>query len=371
MTVAEPFYKSLPLDTPWTLMIDPTNKCNFQCTFCPTGDAELLKSAQRPLGMMSHELFCKIIDDLRDFKSKVRSLRLFKDGEPFLNRNLLSMLRYAKQAEVADELYIISNGSLITKDNAIGLLEAGLDRLRISVEHVSSEKYKQITRTYGNYERIVANVKFLFEERNRRGSKLFINPKILDTGLTDAEKQKFRDDFGPISDEQTIETLMGWSDSASKDWTLGTNPVYGIDSRSVISNINVCNEPFKGLAINSDGTVSVCCVDWSHGTLVGDVKIERLIDIWNGEKLAHFRMQHLQGKRHLIKACADCQYLKGHKPFWHLDAHVNEITPLFEQLQREAQGDAAATKGKEAVHKGVVDPLPPTSSKGVLRQIID
>ena len=37
--------------------IDPTNVCNFKCTFCPTGDDELLKSVNRPKGFMTLETF--------------------------------------------------------------------------------------------------------------------------------------------------------------------------------------------------------------------------------------------------------------------------------------------------------------------------
>ena len=29
---------NLPLDTPWSMMIDPSNLCNFKCIFCPTND---------------------------------------------------------------------------------------------------------------------------------------------------------------------------------------------------------------------------------------------------------------------------------------------------------------------------------------------
>ena len=77
-------------------MIDPSNVCNFKCTFCPTGDKELLDSVNRPLGIMAYDLFTKIIDDLRDFPGKLKSLRLFKDGEPFVNKRMIDMIRYAK-----------------------------------------------------------------------------------------------------------------------------------------------------------------------------------------------------------------------------------------------------------------------------------
>ena len=309
----------LPLETPLTLMIDPANRCNFRCTFCPTGDYELLESVKRPIGIMDFNLFCKIIDDMKKFPSKVKSLRLYKDGEPFLNRHIIQMIEYAKKSDVTEEVYIISNGSLVTERTAIGIIEAGLDRLRISVEHVNSGKYKEITRTYSNYDSILKNVKFLYEEKKRRNSPLHIDTKIVDTGLSQEDLEKFRNDFGPIADSLTVEALMGWSKSNTKDWTLGSKPETGIDHESKLSDIQVCPQPFKGLAVNFDGTVSVCCVDWSHGTLVGDLKKESLIDIWNGPKLRAFRLLHLTKQRHRIPVCANCQYIKGHKPLSHID----------------------------------------------------
>tara|TARA_B110000858_G_C17688643_1_gene420180 strand:- start:653 stop:823 length:171 start_codon:yes stop_codon:yes gene_type:complete len=33
----------LPLAMPVSIMIDPSNLCNYKCNFCPTSDNELLK----------------------------------------------------------------------------------------------------------------------------------------------------------------------------------------------------------------------------------------------------------------------------------------------------------------------------------------
>jgi len=323
----------LPLDTPFTLMIDPTNICNFKCSFCPTGDSELLATVNRPKGMMDYALYTKIIDDLTQFPKKVRSLRLFKDGEPFAHKRMIDMIKYAKEKNIADEIYIISNASLINKEMANKVLDADLDRLRISVEHVTSEKYKVITRTYSDYDKIVANVKYLYEEKKRRGHPLWVNPKIVNTGLSKEELQKFHDDFGPISDELTVETLMGWSNALDRDFTLGSNPETGIDSKAKLENIEVCPEPFKGMAINFDGTVSVCCVDWSHGTLVGDTNKESVKEIWNGPRMTAFRMHHLRKERHKIPACAECQYLKGHKELSHLDDKADQLIVKYQEQQ--------------------------------------
>ena len=86
----------LPLDTPLSLLIDPSNICNFQCKFCPTGDKELLKSVNRPKGMMEYDLFCKIVDDIAGFNKKIRKIDIYKDGEPFLNKDVCRMIKYGR-----------------------------------------------------------------------------------------------------------------------------------------------------------------------------------------------------------------------------------------------------------------------------------
>ena len=135
----------LPLSHPLTLMIDPTNKCNFKCVFCATGDNKLLKTApNRPLQHMSLDLFKKIIDDAAAFlPNKIKRIHLFKDGEPFLNPDIIKMIKYAKNSEAVQEVDVTTNASLIDSNLADQIVLSGLDTIRISFEgSVSNEKYK-------------------------------------------------------------------------------------------------------------------------------------------------------------------------------------------------------------------------------------
>lgn len=321
----------LPLPGPFTIHVDPTNRCNFKCTFCPTGDFDLLKSVQRPKGDMSIELFVKIIDDIAEFDKKVKRLHLYKDGEPFLHRDLGAMIGYAKNKDVAESVETTTNGSLLTQKRAVEIIEAGLDQIRISVYHVTNQGYQQLTETFSNYERVRQNVELLFNEKTRRGSHLRIHTKIIDVKLSEQEKEKFKTDFGPISDTININNLMGWSLSGSKDFTLGYPTTGGDDGTSPLKkDRKVCPDPFKTMSVNFNGLVSICCVDWSLGTIVGDVRTERLVDIWNGEKLHRFRMLHLTGQRQRIPACANCQYLQGMHPMTDLDDHAAELAKVYE-----------------------------------------
>ena len=321
----------LPLSTPLSLLIDPTNACNFRCTFCPTAHPDLLTSVSRPKGFMEYELFCRIIDGLAEFPERVQRLHLYKDGEPFLNKRLLEMIGYAKTHDAAGSIETTSNGSLLTADTIHKILDVGLDRIRISIEHVHSSGYRSITGGYDDYSGIVNNVTRLFTEKSKRSSHLQVHVKLVDIGFTDDEKEIFFNDFGGIADEIYIDEVMGWSDSGRFDFTLGRNPGLGMTRRTPIKPDRiVCPHPFYTLAVNFNGVVSVCCVDWTINTVVGDCRTQNLHAIWNGPALKEFRLMHLRGKRDLNKACSNCQYVLGMSEASDLDSSRREFQELFE-----------------------------------------
>jgi len=324
--------EALPLDTPLSVHIDPTNACNFKCVFCPTGDPTLLKSAGRRIASLKLDDYKTMIDGMAAFPRPVKVLYLYKDGEPLLNKALAAMVAYARASGAVETVGITSNGALLTRERGVELIEAGLDSIRISVEHVSDAGYAKVTRKFDDYAMIVANVAALFEEKTRRGRPLQIHAKIIDVGLSAAEKQRFHDDFGPISDSRNIDSPMGWTDNAGIDWTLGQAVSTGMDGVSPLRDeIVVCPSPFKTLAINSNGDASVCCVDWSHDTSVGNALETSIVDIWNGPALRELRLTHLRGRRDAIEACRNCQYVKGMPADSILDDHAAALIGKFDR----------------------------------------
>jgi MoaA/NifB/PqqE/SkfB family radical SAM enzyme len=220
------------------------------------------------------------------------------------------MVVYAKRAGVAKVVGTTSNGSTLTEELCGKIIDCGLDHIRISVVGLDDQSYRDLTVTFGDYEKIRQNVARLYQEKKRRKSRLG-TVKTNDTGMTPEQRSRFERDFNDISDMVQIDTLMGWSLSEAKDFMLGRTVSTGMDSISPLRGRVVCPEPFSRLAVNYDGLVSVCCVDWSFGTIVGDLRVESMTDIWNGERLREFRLAHLRGRRDTIPACAQCQYVQA------------------------------------------------------------
>ena len=88
--------------------------------------------------MMPYELFCKIIDDIGEFPDKLKVLRINGQGEPLLNPDFCKMVAYAKNKQVADWIETITNGSRLNPTLNQNLADSGIDRIRISIESLSS-----------------------------------------------------------------------------------------------------------------------------------------------------------------------------------------------------------------------------------------
>ena len=303
----------LPLNAPLSMIIDPCNICNFKCIFCPTGHPELIQKVDRQKGKMSFDLFQKIINDaslmLFSNNNKIKRLFLDKDGEPLMNENLFDMVKYAKSKDIFLSIETATNASLLDRNTIIKMVESGLDIVRVSIEHISNDNYKRITGTRYTYDQIKKNVENLFNEKERRGVGLRVHVKSV--GLENEEQKGiFINDFTDISDTIHIETLVGWSHSDLADFTLGREITTGMDSKSELKYDRViCNLPFRTISVNWNGKVSICCVDWTWSTIIGDVSKENLCDVWNGRKMYNFRKMHVSGERNKNPACENCHYL--------------------------------------------------------------
>ena len=283
---------------------------------------------------MSMQLYRKIIQDISDMVrikgQRITRLHLYKDGEPLLNRYFSLMIALAKKAEISQSVETTTNGALLTSDVVNDILNSGLDVIRVSIAHTEESVYASFSKGSTTYKQIRENVNLLFTKKTEIGNPLHVHVKIIDCNLSSEQKEKFKQDFSSISDSWNIDGVMGWASSNLHDLTLGSTKSVGIDGVTPKQQRNVCPEPFTKLAINHDGSVSVCCVDWTHSTVVGDITHQTVHDVWIGERLKQFRLQHLNGNRLMLPACSSCDYISGFPDFTNLDEHTFELLPLFE-----------------------------------------
>lgn len=254
---------------------------------------------------MPLELFKRIVDGLAADGIVVRSLKLWKDGEPLLNPDLPRFVRYAKDAGVAQEIRVNTNGTLLDR-MARELIDAGLDYLLVSYVSPDERVYRDYTGSAAQA-KVAENVAEFRRLRGNSPSPTIAAKICRFPAVSDEDVASFVSLFDGVADEVIVhEEPINWDDSFDSDLTLGG----GRSERPVK---RACPYPWYELNVNANGEVSVCPVDWSHGTIVGDVHEQTISEIWQGEPLARLRMMFAQRRFDAHPVCGKCTYYLAHE----------------------------------------------------------
>ena len=125
------------------LRISVTDRCNFRCTYCMP--KEVFNSEYKYLRRDDLLTFEEITRITTIFASLgVRKLRL-TGGEPLLRKNLSSLIKKLSKIKDIEDISLTTNGVLLSKELAIQLKDAGLQRITISLDTLDNETFKLIS----------------------------------------------------------------------------------------------------------------------------------------------------------------------------------------------------------------------------------
>jgi len=247
-----------------------------------------------------------IIDDCKKFNNKIKVIRYVGMGEPLLHKKIVEMVKYASDSGVAERVEILTNGSLLDYKMSDALLEAGIDRLIVSLQGVSSDKYKEICDVNIDFSQFVRNIKYFYDQKKNAQ----IHLKIIDIALSDSdEESSFFDIFGNICDSIGIEVAGPIFPNVDYDVVLDQGydkaTQFGREKKDVL----ICPQPFFTMQINPDGNV-VPCYSVTYPKILGNCNVDSLVEIWNGKKLNNFRLKMLDGISDVCAVCKDCNIVR-------------------------------------------------------------
>jgi radical SAM protein with 4Fe4S-binding SPASM domain len=284
------------------------------------------EKSNRVPGVMKFDLFKKIIDDIASFGSPIKMLELGMHGEPFLNPHLADMVAYAKSKTYFQRISLVSNGSLLTPERAIPVIEAGLDQLDISVNGTSTEQFYEITGTRVDFQEYVRNIKYVFEHRQ----SCTLTTKAMTECLREEQKKIFIETFSPICDQIFLEHLVPYWPEHDIEWPEVQHTMLG---DSVVKSSEVCPFVFYKMRITSDGKAILCSADWDHQHVLGDLREQSIKEIWNSDILSDYQMKFLRLERNKLPLCSKCEMFR-YTQLVYLDPYREQILKRFMDRQR-------------------------------------
>ena len=281
---------------PLMLNIEPTSACNLRCYVCPR------HRSSKPVGYMDFELYRRIIEQCAEQKP-LRMLNFHKDGESLLHPRIFEMIRYAKDRHAARVLHINTNAMCLTDDKIEPFLRCGIDDVTISLDAFRPETFRKL-KGVNALDRVERNVRRLFEKKRKLNlDGPFIRVKIMEFEDTKEEISDFVRKWTPIADDVQVTGLHDWAGTLE-----GVNVT---DDTQTGASRFPCVLLWYMMAVNWNGTVSVCNFDWDCAGIVGDCRRQSLSEIWNGEPMKKYRRHVLNRQYDKAGICGPCTFWCG------------------------------------------------------------
>lgn len=313
----KPLHELLPLDKPLRVMIDPCDTCNFRCSFCFQSQYDFGKGSQ-----MSIETFDRIMEQLTEFDGPINIIHLYGLGEPMINKNLPCFIKTIKERHIAKEVAVTSNGSLLSQDFSDKLIEAGLDRLSISLNGLSDEDFKRVVGVKVSFQKIYDEIRYFYQHRKQ----CHLHVKINGECFAEEQHARFVELFKDCTDSINIDHVVNEWSGLNIDGSSGNLYTGGSKIKS-----NICIDMLYEIVVHPDGSVSPCNIDYKYKSQnLGSIFDSTIKEIWNGKRLHVLQIENLKECFVSYDICKKCN--PGTYATVDISEYRDELLKKYEEL---------------------------------------
>ena len=142
------------------LQIRPTTLCNLSCPFCSTDGGPGTKRQNQYVVELSY-----LLDWVREIVAYYGGLNwahIDSVGEPFMYPQLVELVAGLKRVPGIRKVSMVTNGGLLSEEKIQQLVDAGLDKINISLHSLDAEKSRMLfgSASY-DVEKVIVAIKLL------------------------------------------------------------------------------------------------------------------------------------------------------------------------------------------------------------------
>jgi hypothetical protein len=253
--------------------LEMMTRCNQKCYFCP------VSIAPREDYEMPEELFLRILEDLRGYRSSIEGVFLQSYNEPTLDRRFVEHCRAIHDAGLP--VAVLSNASGLTPAKVDALIaDAPLRYLCINLSTLDRERYMQ-DRGADHLGVVLRNLDYLRDKPLAAQMNLAVLGRGDEVHREDFER--IREYFtGSRFDVQShvVMDRAGWLDVGSKPEDR-MQPLAGCD--------NIGSRPIQHLHVTPHGKCIFCCEDYDENYVIGDLSTHTIDAVLSGPEIARLR----------------------------------------------------------------------------------
>lgn len=305
-----------------SLSIRVTNNCNLKCIHCYSNAGF----------SYSKELTTKEILDIVRQAYNLGAFRIFfTGGEPFLRKDIIQILRYAKSQRFT--VYISTNSTLVTKDDLKEINTIGVDVFQVSIdgpEEINDEirgvsgAFQKAVTALNQAKRFLNNTTIVMATVILRENKQYIKElydlackiKVDNFAVTPLHSVGRGKNIQPLRIEEIVKVindishyylLMSKNNKEVPQLVLMASPklIPNKIKDKKFGRGYICTFPYM-LAINSNGDIAPCDglfeeAEW----VIGNIRKETLYKAWGSSKMKYLRNIKTS---ELIDECRNCDY---------------------------------------------------------------
>lgn len=259
------------------LTVENTTHCGGHCIMCPRDEYD------QEWKHMSFDLFQEVIE--QGVALGITSLDLCGFGDPLMDPDFEKKLAFVRDHYPSVQIYTASPVHLLTEkrlDRLCGLL----DTLKISNYGFSKGSYEAVHGGVVKFEKVWANIHRLLERP--REQRPYVIMSFLVFPENEHEIEDWKSYWGARADE-----IMVWRPHNYGGAQKSEKRAYVSEARIANADLRSCGRPFRGDPfVRANGDISVCCYDFNHKLVIGNLYKQSMLDILSGEPLAQVKAIH-------------------------------------------------------------------------------
>lgn len=298
---------------PTRLRLELSSYCNLKCVYCRYHSAYYNTLPQGCNKNLSMELLEKIINEANEIGT-IKEILNVQKGEMFCNPEWYAMLKYIRNNIEIDRFHFSTNGMMLKNDVVDRLMQLGFSELVIvvSLDGLTGEENDRL-RVGGNYDIIKKNIEYLLEHKTANTKVLIQNAQMLtneffdyyeNNGFLEMDESNYLfEDFANDVEMNIYATLATGDEYIDSE--ICKQEDVSVKKACIRQMVEGCNLPLNEIAIDSEGYIVVCgCEPWGELYRLGNIRDEKMIEIWNNDFMKGMRKKYSEGIE--IPLCKKC-----------------------------------------------------------------
>lgn len=297
------FMKAITLRRPFSVLLQVTNRCNMECSFC-----DFWPNAAPKKEELTVADFQRVADELAKVGCCAVSI---EGGEPFTRPDLVEIVRAFGKHHVP---MLFTNGWYVTKENAKALWDAGLVHADVSIDYPDALRHDKKRGAIGATERAWKAVDIFRETAPKGGRQVNVMTVLMEDNHQDLEPLFEQSKAAGVGHHVTLISISGFRRGKGVD---KMPPASAADSLHALfkrydhlryfesyfsqmksflrgGDMPGCTAGTQGFNIDHVGNVAPCIE--RIGESVGNVKTESIKAL----------LEKLEGKQEVVSKCQDC-----------------------------------------------------------------